>query len=101
MKTGSAIGLALVLGVGSYAYLFYKQISDVEEVCSLFPTGQVVGNLEEIENNYSLQLMGPFAVNDKPQTQQAIFCASITMCDTSCSIEFQNNRVTRAEVSRL
>ncbi len=60
-----------------------------------------VGDLKEIENNYSVKLMGPFDVKDKPGTQQAIFCAVLTMCDTSCSVEFQNNRVIKAGVSKL
>ena len=101
MKTMSTIGLAFVVGVGGYIYFFNKQISDVEKVCSLFPEGAIVGNLKEIENNYSLQLMGPFAVQNKPKVQKAIFCASLTMCDRSCNVEFQNDRVIKAEVSRL
>ena len=70
-------------------------------MCSLFPEGTAVGDLKEIENNYSVKLMGPFDVKDKQGTQQAIFCAVLTMCDTSCSLEFQNNRVIKAEVSNL
>lgn len=101
MKTLSTIVLAIVIGTGAYVYFINKQISDIEEVCSLFPEGAVVGDLKEIENNYSVKLMGPFAVEDKPETQQALFCAVLTMCDTSCRVEFQNNKVIKAEVSNL
>lgn len=101
MKPVSVIGLALLIGVGAYIYSINKQISDIEEVCSLFPTGTEVGDLKKIESKYSVKLMGPFAVEDKPQTQQALFCAVLTMCDTFCRVEFQNKKVIRAEVSRL
>jgi hypothetical protein len=101
MKTLSAFGLLMVMGIGAYVYSINDQISDVEEVCSLFPEGAVVGDLKAIENSYSVKLMGPFGVKDKPGTQQAIYCAVLTMCDTSCSVEFQNNRVIKAEVSKL
>ena len=101
MKPTSAVGVVLVLGAGAYIYAYNKQLADVEEVCSLFSKGEAVGDLREIENRYSLKLMGPYAVKSQPETQQAIFCASLTMCDTSCGIEFRNDRVTRAEVSRL
>jgi len=100
-KAVSTIGLFLVVGIGTYVYLFTKQISDVDEVCALFPEGAAEGDLKEIEDRYSLKLMGPFPVKNKSDTQEAIFCASFTLCDTFCSIEFQSGRVTKAEVWRL
>ncbi len=45
--------------------------------------------------------MGPFEVKNRPRTQQALFCAVLTMCDTSCWVEYQDNRVIKAGVSRL
>jgi len=100
-KAVSTIGLFLVVGIGAYAYLFIKQLSDVDEVCALFPEGAVAGDLREIEGRYSLKLMGPFPVKNKQDAQEAIFCASFTLCDTFCSVEFQSGRVTKAEVWRL
>ena len=101
MKTVSTIGVAIVIGVGAYIYSINDQISDIEEVCSLFPEGTVVEDLKEIEINYSVKLMGPIDVKDKPGTQQAIFCAVLTMCDTSCRVEIKNDRVIKAGVSNL
>ncbi len=100
-KTASIIGLVLVFGIATYAYLLTKQIADVEALCSAFTEGAAVGDLRGLEDRYSLKLMGPFAVQDKPGTQEAIFCASMTLCDTSCSVEFQDGRVTKAEVWKL
>ena len=91
----------VVSGAGAYIYSINDQISDIDKVCSLFPEGTAVGDLKEIENKFSVKLMGPFDVKDKPGTQQAIFCAALTLCDTSCSVEFQNNKVTKAGVSKL
>jgi hypothetical protein len=101
MKTISTFVLLIIIGIGAYIYSINKQISDTEVVCSLFPEGTAVGDLKEIENKYSVKLMGPFDLKDRPGTQQAIFCAVLTMCDTFCSVEFQNNRVTKAGVSKL
>ena len=70
-------------------------------MCSLFSEGAAVGDLEKIEGKYSVKLMGSSDVKDKSGTQQVIFCAVLTMCDTSCSVEFQNNRVIKAGVSKL
>ncbi len=101
LKALSTFGLLTAIGIGAYVYSINDQISDIEEVCSLFPEGAFVGDLKEIENKYSVKLMGPFDVKDKPATQQAIFCAVLTMCDTSCWVEYQNNRVIKAEASNL
>ncbi len=60
MKTLSTIGLLIVIGIGAYIYSINKQISDIEVVCSLFPEEAAVGDLKEIENKYSVKLMGPF-----------------------------------------
>ena len=97
----SVIGLGFIVGVGAYAFFLVKQLADVDEVCSLFRQGAAVGELQRIEEDYSLKLMGPFALRNKAGTQQAIFCASLTLCDTSCSVEFRNGRVTSAEVRGL
>jgi hypothetical protein len=101
IKALSTLGLLTVIGIGAYIYSMNEQISDINEVCSLFPEGADVGDLREIENSYSVKLMGPFDVKDKPGRHQALFCAVLTMCDTSCWVEYQNNRVIKAEVSSL
>lgn len=94
-------GLLIVVGIGAYVFAINDQISDVAQVCSLFPEGADLGDLNEIESNYSVKLMGPFDIQHKPGAQQAIFCAVLTMCDASCWVEFQNNTVIRSEASSL
>ncbi len=90
-----------VIGVGAYVYAVNDQISDIETLCSFFTEGADVGDLNELEKNYSVKLMGPFEVKNRPRTQQALFCAVLTMCDTSCWVEYQDNRVIKAGVSGL
>lgn len=97
MKTISILGLVLVIGIGAYVYLLSDQVSNVGKVCSIFLKEAPVGNLKQIAMNYSLDLRGPITVKNKPDTQMAIFCAPLTLCDSSCNIEFQNGQVVKAE----
>jgi len=101
MKTPSRIGLIMVAGIATYLYFMIDQISDVEEVCALFPEGAAVGNLKAIESKYSVRFMGSFEFGDEPGTQRAVFCASLTMCDNSCSVEYRNDTVIKSQVSSL
>ena len=94
-------GILLFLGFGVYIYSLHNQISDINEVCSRFPVGAPKGNLEEIEKQYSVQFMGVSRAREQPGTETAIFCAPLTMCDTSCRIEFTDNKVTKATVINL
>lgn len=100
-KAVSTAGVLIVAGLGAYVYALNDQISDIREVCSLFAEGAPKGDLFEIETEYSVRLMGLSKVNDKPGTERAIFCATLTMCDTSCSVEIQNDRVTKTFVSNM
>ena len=95
------LGILLVVGVGGTIYFLNEQISDIDSVCALFPVGAPVGDLTKIEADYSVQFMGIFTDNKKPGTQKALFCASLTLCDTSCSVEFKNNKVTASGVVKF
>lgn len=93
--------LLIVIGIGSYIYVLNDQIADIDEVCSLFPEGAPLGDLKELERKYSVRFMGLSRVKDKPGAQRALFCATLTMCDTFCSVEFEHNEVVKAGVSNL
>lgn len=95
------IGLLMAVGIGVYIYCFNGQISDIDEVCSLFPEGAAPGDWKAIEDRYSVKLMGPVEVSDNPGVERVIFCAHLTMCDASCNIEYQDNKVTKSGVSNL
>ena len=91
----------LMLGVGIYIFCLNDQNSDIDEVYSLFPEGAAPGDWKGIEDRYSVKPMGPVEVPDKPGVEQVIFCAYLTMCDTSCNIEYQDKKVTKSGVSKL
>lgn len=101
MKNVFKLSGLLMLGLGVYIYCLNGQISDIEEVCSLFPEGTAPGVWKDIEEQYSVKLMGPFEISDKTGVERVIFCAHLTMCDTSCNIEYQDNKVIKSGVSRL
>ena len=67
----------------------------------MYPKGASVGNFQEIDRKYSVQFMGLSKISDDPETKRALFCATLTMCDTSCSIEFQGEKVTKTFLSNL
>ena len=93
-----SISLFLVIGgIGFYLYSINKQISDVDAVCSLFPEGEMMTNLKEVDEKYSLSLRGPFKLNDRPGVFQALFCADLTMCNASCTILFQDGTVVKSQ----
>ncbi len=95
------VGLLIVLAIGFYVYSINKQISDVNEVCSLFPKGAKIGDLKEVEKRYSVRLRGPYEAKERPNSQFAIFCAHLTMCDAACMVEFKNGIVTGSKEWKL
>ena len=100
-KTFKLFGLLILAGMGAYIYSIIDQAADVDAVCLHFPKGTPVGDLKTFEERYSVKLMGPFEVKDQPGTHRATFCATLTMCDTSCTIEYRNNVVIESAVSNL
>jgi hypothetical protein len=77
VKISSTIGLLIVIGIGAYIYSINRQISDIEVVCSLFPEGTAVGDLKEIENKYSVKLMGPLTSRINLEHNKLYFVQSL------------------------
>ena len=80
-----------------YVYFRSDQISDVEEVCSIFHEGTTVEDFDGIEDTYSVKQIRSFNKN-KIEKQTITFCAVLTVCDCSCNLEILNNKVVKAEV---
>ncbi len=95
------IGLLIVFGIGFYIYSLSAQQRAAADLCEQNPAGSRIVSLTKLERSYGLKLMGPMDIKDKPGTQRAIFCAALTMCDTSCTLEIQDGRVTRSDYSKL
>ncbi len=100
-RTIKFISLLMVIGIGFYIYSLLSQVRGAADLCDSYPVGSQIENLEKLESVYGLTLMGPIEVKDKPGVQEAIFCAALTMCDTFCSLEIQNGRVTQSNYSNL
>lgn len=90
----------IIIAIGAYIYAISDQISDAEEICSLYPKGTVVSDFREIEKKTSLRLMRPYDATDKERKQTVLFCATLTMCDTSCSFDVLDSRVIQAKFAR-
>ncbi len=100
-RVKNIIGAFILGGIGLYIYSITKQIDDVKSVCSLYPVGAKAEGFEAIEKQYSVKYMGIFKERKDSETEQALFCATLTMCDTSCRLEFKNNVITKSKVSNL
>jgi hypothetical protein len=95
------VGILLVVGVGFYVFSLRNQSQAAADLCDNHPVGSAVENLEELEGTSSLTPVGPIELHDAPGTTQVIFCAALTMCDTSCRLRVENGRVIAADFSSL
>ena len=95
------VGILLVVGVGFYVYSLLSQSQAAADLCDNHPVGSALENLEELEGSHSLTAVGPIELQDAPGTTQVIFCAALTMCDTSCRLTVQNGQVTAADYTNL
>ena len=101
MKIILFIAALIIPSVSYYVYSINKQIKDVEKVCTVYYVGKSAKSLNYIENIYSVKLMSIYPIEENPGTSRATVCAFLTMCDTSCTIEFSNDIVTMSKVSRF
>lgn len=60
-----------------------------------------MANIEDLEGTFFLTRMGPFPDLDQPGVQEVMFCANISMCDTSCSFKVKDGRVIEARFSAV
>jgi len=97
---GSVLGL-LVLGLGFYIYSMQAQTRDVAEFCSTFPEGSRAESLFAVAQSFSGTLMASDKFADYPGPQQFVYCAPITMCDVSCSLEIKEGVVIKSEYRSL
>ncbi len=98
MKKGSLIlGVVLLIGLTAYVYLYNRQMADVEEVCGKNAVGNVKPDFEKVKNTYGdLTISSSIEVNDEKDQKVVYVCAPLTMCDTSCSITFTENKIIKS-----
>jgi hypothetical protein len=70
-------------------------------LCENHPVGTPITNIEDIEGSFLLNRMGPFPDPDQPGVQSAIFCVSLTLCDTSCRLSVKDGLVIKSEFSAI
>lgn len=94
---GNKIGLILIVGLGFYLYVMWQQSVAIETLCESHGVGATLGNGADLAEQHGVQLMGPIDIDDKPGTQRLIFCAPLTLCDVSCTLDVSDNVVTLSE----
>lgn len=98
-RAGGKIGLLLAAGIVTYVAVLMAQNHAAENLCNNYSVGSSIEDLEKLDGTFFLTRMGPLDVREDPGTQRVIFCAGLTMCDTSCSLEIKNRVVKVAKFS--
>ena len=99
MRTSIKLVLVIMLGVGMYIIVTIAQSRAAADLCANYPVGTRIENLETLNDTFFLTLMGPIADPKRPGAHEIIFCASLTMCDTSCSLVIENGLVVQSNFS--
>lgn len=99
MRAGGKLGLLLAAGIVTYVAVLMVQTHAAETLCNNYSVGSSIEDLENLDGTFFLTRMGPLDVREDPGTQRVIFCAGLTMCDTSCSLEIKDRIVKVARFS--
>jgi hypothetical protein len=94
-------GLLLAMGVVVYVVLLLAQERAAEEVCAAHPPGTQVTDARNLPKSLLLSPRGPLTDPRRPSVERVIYCAALTMCDTSCSLEIENGVVIQARLGKL
>ena len=94
-------GIVLLLGIAWYVYAINAQTDDVEAFCSRFEPGQAAPDPEPIALEYSGTLMGPAMPKPRAGKYSFVYCAPLTMCDVSCSVEVENGLISKSDFYKL
>jgi hypothetical protein len=99
IRASSMTWLLAVAGIAIYVSILIAQSRAAGDLCERYPAGSFIEDLENVDGSFLLSRMGPIRDRDNPDTTKLIFCAPLTMCDTSCSLEIQDRVVKRAVFS--
>ena len=92
------VGLLIVVG---FFYMFTAPGRAVAYLCEDHPVGSPLASIEDIEQPFLVERMGPLPDPDNPGSEHAIFCATTTMCDTSCRLTMKDGFVIEARFVAL
>ena len=93
--------ILIVIGIAAYIWMLNAQEQAAAELCDRYPVGSRIEDLSTLEGTSRLKQMGPVNDPNNPGKGSVIYCAGLTMCDTSCSIEIEENIVKSARFSNL
>ena len=96
MNAIGKMGWLVVAGIAVYVSVLIAQNQAAAELCDSYPVGSRIEDLANLSGTFFLTRMGPITDPTNPAVQKVIFCASMAMCDTSCSLELEDRVVTSA-----
>jgi len=92
---GKAV-LIVFAGIAIYIMVMEAQSRAASSLCDRYSVGTRIEDVENLEGTFFLRRMG--GINpDIRAPQSVIFCAAMTMCDDSCSLEIEDGLVTKSE----
>lgn len=92
-------GPIVAIGIATYVLVMVAQTRAAENLCNKYSVGSVIGDIENLEGTFFLTRMASLPDPKNPAAQSVIFCASMTMCDTSCRLEIEDEVVTNSRYS--
>lgn len=95
------IGLLFICAIGIYIFFLVAQTRVTVNLCDSYPAGSQIEDIDSLKGTFLLTQMGPLEDHSRPGTYEVIFCANMTMCDTSCRFEVENQVVKRAIYSAI
>ena len=98
-RMGTA-GPLVLAAIAIYIGAIVAQGRAAAHLCESHPVGSPIDSLENIES-FFLNRVGPIPDADRPGAQIAIFCAGMTLCDTSCRLTVKDGLVIDETFSAL
>jgi hypothetical protein len=99
-RIGNA-GALVAAGIAIYIAVIVAQSQAAASLCDRYSVGARIEDVENLDGTFFLSRMGPAPDLDQPGAQSAIFCASATMCDTSCRLTVKDGLVVESDFSAL
>ncbi len=92
-------GPIVLAGIAIYVLTMVAQGRAAASLCDRYSVGTRIEDVENLDGTFFLTRMGPLPDPDNPAAQSVIFCANMTMCDTSCRLEIEDHVVKSAHYS--
>ena len=99
MSTTVKLVIVIIIAVAIYIAVSISQSRAAANLCARYPVGTQIESLDSLNDTLFLTVMGPISDPKRPSAQQFIFCASLTMCDTSCSLVIEDGLVKQSNFS--